>query len=348
MRIERFDPVADRMALRAFYDVYTSCGPDDPNGPVVAVPEPVPDNMAVPVRGQLQGMRLFAGLWTQGEPAPQQTWLATSGEGEVLGCCLLELPERDYPDVVFAAVLVRPEYRRRGVGGALLANARRQVDRKLLISYVRAGTAGDAFLRAVGARPNPATNDTRRILRLDAAALDRADALQGEIERAVCGYSLFTWDDAAPDEVLDSLVILNRTLAEDAPRPDSMAPESSDREQVRAGEARRREAGRQRALMAVRHDDSGALVALSAIGLDSLIPGWGFQGATVVRRDHRGQRLGTLVKAALHQRVAEQFPEVRWLMTTNHATNAPMIAVNDFLGYEKSDEFTTFELAIGA
>ena len=151
---------------------------------------------------------------------------------------------------------------------------------------VRAGTSGEAFLRAAGASPDPATNDTRRILRLDVAALDRAAAL-------------------------------------------------------------RRASGGQRALMTVRHDASGDLVALSAIGLDAMLPGWGFQGATVVRRDHRGHRLGTLVKAALHQQVAERFAQVRWLMSTNHATNTPMIAVNDRLGFEKRDEFTTFRLPLG-
>lgn len=346
MRIERFEPLTDRTSLRAFYDVYTACGDDDPNGPVVPVPDPVPDAMAEPVRGQLQGPRLFAGLWTHGEPAPQQTWLARSDDGEVLGCCLLELPERDYPDVVFAAILVRPEHRRRGVGSALLANVRARVDRKLLISYVRAGTAGEAFLRSVGARRNPATNDTRRILRLDAAALDRARTLEREISASAAGYSLFTWEDAAPEEVLDSLVILNTTLFEDAPRPEGLEPEPSTRDQIRASEAHRRETGSARAVMTVRHDATGDLVALSAIGLDPLIPGWGFQGTTVVRRDHRGHRLGTWVKAALHLQVAESFPQVRLVMTTNHATNSPMIAVNDLLGFEKSDEFTTFEVVL--
>ena len=85
---------ADRAPLRAFYDVYTSCGPDDPNGPVVAVPDPVPDAMAAPVRGQLQGPRLFAGLWAPGDPAAQQTaagvWAAhcwnTSGGTPIASC----------------------------------------------------------------------------------------------------------------------------------------------------------------------------------------------------------------------------------------------------------------------
>jgi GNAT superfamily N-acetyltransferase len=350
MRVDQFDPLTDRESLRAFYDVYTSCGADDPNGPVIALSDtdPVSDTMAFSVRGQLQGPRLFAGLWTSGEPAVQRTWLARSQSGEVLGCCLVELPEGSYPDVVFALIAVRPQERRRGVGRALLETVRQRIDRGTLISYVRAGTAGDAFLRALGAQPDPPTNDTRRILRLDEASAQRTRSLKREAAAQAAGYSLFSWSDEAPEEVVDSLAVLMTTLNEDAPRPDAMAPEQVDRDSIRTSEARRRELGIQRAVMTARHEDTGELVALSAIGMDPLLPGWAFQGVTVVRRDHRGHRLGTWVKAALYQDLTERYPQVSKVMTTNHASNGPMIAVNDLLGFEVTDEFTTFRLELKA
>ncbi len=56
--------------------------------------------------------------------------------------------------------------------------------------------------------------------------------------------------------------------------------------------------------------------------------------ATVVHPLHRGHRLGLAVKLANLDFLAEQAPAVRLIVTGNAQTNAPMIAVNDMLGFE--------------
>ena len=62
-------------------------------------------------------------------------------------------------------------------------------------------------------------------------------------------------------------------------------------------------------------------------------PGWGFQVFTVVRREHRGHRLGLLLKVAMMELLAQTEPQVRRLITSNTETNEHMIAINTRLGY---------------
>ncbi len=50
--------------------------------------------------------------------------------------------------------------------------------------------------------------------------------------------------------------------------------------------------------------------------------------------EHRGHRLGLAVKLANLDFLAEREPAVRMIGTGNAQENAPMIAVNDMLGFE--------------
>jgi GNAT superfamily N-acetyltransferase len=88
---------------------------------------------------------------------------------------------------------------------------------------------------------------------------------------------------------------------------------------------------------------TGELVALSELSVDPALPGWAFQGMTVVARPHRGHRLGVRVKAALMDRLREVRPDLRAVMTCNAATNTHMIAINEQLGYRPTLSLTTFE-----
>ena len=51
--------------------------------------------------------------------------------------------------------------------------------------------------------------------------------------------------------------------------------------------------------LAARHDQTGELAGLTALGVDPMQPDWGFQALTAVTRAHRGHRLGLLVKVAM-------------------------------------------------
>jgi RimJ/RimL family protein N-acetyltransferase len=93
-----------------------------------------------------------------------------------------------------------------------------------------------------------------------------------------------------------------------------------------------------------RHIASGQLVALTEIATDPDTPGWGIQQLTSVRREHRGHRLGLLVKIAMLDFLAENEPDVRHIFTGNAGANDHMIAINELLGYQVAAVFRSWEL----
>jgi RimJ/RimL family protein N-acetyltransferase len=88
----------------------------------------------------------------------------------------------------------------------------------------------------------------------------------------------------------------------------------------------------------------GRLVAFTDLQVPLAQPERATQGGTLVLAEHRGRRLGALVKAAVLRDVAATLPEVRRISTTNAEHNAPMIAVNEALGFERAGQFSTWAL----
>ena len=86
------------------------------------------------------------------------------------------------------------------------------------------------------------------------------------------------------------------------------------------------------------HTPSGRLVALTEIQVSADSPAQGSQMVTVVHPVHRGHRLGLAVKIANLEVLSAQAPDIRLVVTGNAAVNAPMIAVNDMLGFEVAGE----------
>ena len=58
------------------------------------------------------------------------------------------------------------------------------------------------------------------------------------------------------------------------------------------------------------------------------------QWGTLVHPGHRGHRLGLAVKCALTRAVQERFPDREYVRTQNAETNAPMVAINEAMGFE--------------
>jgi hypothetical protein len=65
-------------------------------------------------------------------------------------------------------------------------------------------------------------------------------------------------------------------------------------------------------------------------------PGWAHQVITAVTREHRGHRLGLLLKLAMMELLATTEPQLERIETLNAASNEYMVAVNDALGYVPS------------
>ncbi len=316
----RIEPVdfADPLAVRACHEVHRAAhDADDPDG--------------VPLSAGAFGGWLAVG-W---EGDPREAWAARDEAATVTGWYRLELTDRENLDRAHLTLVVHPARRRRGIGRALLRHAVARAAgnrRSVLGAEVFDGSAGESFARAAGARP--VLTDIRRVqdlLALDRGALARASEQAG---KAAAGYSVVSWAGPVPEEFLDGVAAAFTALG-DAPRPGGSQPWAWDARRVRErhNDLLPRLGGQRVYSVAAWHRATGELAGLTQVWVDPAAGGQGFQGMTAVRREHRGHRLGLLVKVAMLELLARAEPQLERLETWNAADNAHMIAVNEALGY---------------
>lgn len=331
MRFEEFDPAASRQAARACHAIHLASAPvDDPHGPPMS-------------------WKVFAGWlafgWT-GDPS--RAWLAVDDRGGVAGWHVLHLPERENRDRAELSVAVDPARRRGGVGADLVAHAAARalgLGRTLLSGEARDGSPGAAFARALGARPG--IPDVRRLLVVPEISPGRLAALRAQAEQAARGYVLERWRGATPESELAAVAAV-LAAENDAPRDAGREGTRWDSDRVRQSARRRAAQGLRSHTVAAREEATGELAGLTAMEVDPLTPGWGFQALTVVARPHRGHRLGLLMKAAMLELLAEREPGLERIITGNAADNKHMIAINTALGFAPLDRWRTWELPAGA
>ena len=79
---------------------------------------------------------------------------------------------------------------------------------------------------------------------------------------------------------------------------------------------------------------SGRLAGFTEIAVPRGAPESVWQHDTLVMREHRGHGLGFAMKVANLAALERRFAAARRVSTWNAAENAPMIAVNDEMGFE--------------
>ena len=331
MLIERFDAVTDTRQLRSCFDIAAeSWQVDTPHLPAWSFGS-------------------FSGKWGQGyDSYPRQCWLASDASGVAVGCYLLTLPEPENPTLATVILTVRPGRRRAGTGTDLLAHCAgqaRAAGRTRLTGYAWDGSPGAAFAAAAGARGG--ITDVSRTLEVDEALPARLTSLREGALRYAAGYSLLTWLGATPEEYLADVARVHAAMA-DAPRDEGVEPSVWDVDRVRRFDATAAAHGVVFYSAAARDFKSGEFAALTQICTDPGAPGWGIQQVTAVRPEHRGHRLGLLVKIAMLELLASEVPDVRRFITGNAGSNGHMISINEQLGFAVVGCLRSWELDITA
>jgi GNAT superfamily N-acetyltransferase len=315
--------------MEAYFEVARSAAlTDDPDGPPWS-------------------LRRLTG-WMRYSTNPTQTWACRDEAGVVRGWYLLRLPAKENLDRAVVSLMVHPAARRRGLGTALLRHAAGQAaeaGRSVLAGGVFQDSAGSAFAAAAGGTLGLV--EARRLQVISSLPAGRVAALRGQAERAATGYSLVSWDGRVPDEYVGRYATLVNAMA-DAPHDAGEEPEVWDADRVRADADVMERQGRRFLAVAARHDASGELAALTEVEPDPDNLGWGHQQVTVVIREHRGHRLGLLVKTAMLDLLAEAEPGLDRIVTGNAAVNQHMIAINEALGYRLlQPALQTLEIPVG-
>jgi GNAT superfamily N-acetyltransferase len=106
-----------------------------------------------------------------------------------------------------------------------------------------------------------------------------------------------------------------------------------DQERVRAEYRRIAAMGRRVVDTFALHEASGVLVGYTQVQVPRESPAVAFQQDTLVMREHRGHRLGLRMKAVAALALMQECPATTTVRTWNADDNAPMLAVNQALGY---------------
>lgn len=255
---------------------------------------------------------------------------------EVVGTAALFASDYDNLELAWVEVVVRPDLRRRGHGRAgldlVLAECRR-IGRPLVLLYGWESGAARGFAASAGFAEK--SLETRRVHDLVGSPeeTERFRALYDEAVTHAAAYELLTISGPAPDELLPGLAEVTAAI-NDAPLDDlEYEDEVYDADRVRAYEQAQVVSGYRMHRVVARHRESGALVAHTVVSVDTEQPAWAEQHDTAVVPEHRGHRLGMVLKAAMLLHLATAEPQLRCILTENAASNGPMIAVNEQLGH---------------
>ena len=293
--------------------------------------------------------------------APKALWIARLN-GRIVGRAVHESQRNEdgsFAEAGWPDVDVHPEAEGLGIGTALADTAEdyaRQLGQTRLIAYavsppasgeqlrsptgfgsVAARNREVRFLLARGYRLEQVERASRFALPGDA---ERLAALRVEAESAAGGqldaspYIVHQWAGLTPEAWLPDLATLLTRMSTDAPTAGLDEPEDVwSAARVAAAEARAAAGSRATLTSAVEHRATGRLVAFSQLSVpyDRTRPV--SQEDTLVLREHRGHRLGMLVKVANLQFLEQQHPGHPSVLTWNAEENRPMLDVNEAAGF---------------
>lgn len=292
-------------------------------------------------------------------------------DGPVVGYARVAMPLNDNRDLAQLGVWVHPDQRRQGIGTRLQHDSER-----LLRAAGRTRVTGWTGHRDEAADDDPEAlpaptgvgqlsrrdpvvgfalargyvlEQTERHSQLDLPmSAETAEPLQDKAMASSEGYRVITWMGATPPEHLDGMVVLHTRMSTDVPMGAlAFEEEVWDADRIRRSESNEVALGLFGYQACAQHVGSGELVAYTRLVASEHKPEVAYQEDTLVRSDHRGHRLGMLIKIANVQQLAADRPEVRRVHTWNAGENEWMLAINVAMGFRRATTEGAWQKQLG-
>lgn len=291
--------------------------------------------------------------WLVQSSGPRQLFVARA-DGQVVGRAVAETQAEGGMDCAWLTVEVRPRWQERGIGRALadclesfaLADGRTTwyvyaVSPDGPGSRVAAPTGFGSiphdnrevqFLLHRGYRLEQVVRGSR--LALPGASAHISTLLAEATQAAGPHYRVQGWAGPTPERWLEDIALLYTRMSTDAPSAGLEEPEDVwTVARLIEHEHAEWHSPRVALTAAIEHRPTGTLVGFSVLSVPQETTRSVAQEDTLVLREHRGHRLGRLVKAANLAALTERYPGRPSVTTFNAEENLPMLAVNEAIGF---------------
>ncbi len=263
-------------------------------------------------------------------------WVAADGD-DLLGYTSILL----VGDIAVLELLVRPDARRHGVAGALLATAAKRADMEAFGSIgveVIGGTPAADFFEAQGFRC--AFVEMRTLLDLSTVDWLRLGTLAQGVGS---GYRIEYHPGGPPESMFEEYAKAKSSVRLNPADDLELRPSSYDSERLRASLATLHARGLKPYVVLAVHEQSGAVAGLTEVVVPAQRPTRADQYDTVVVQAHRGYGLGRALKARMLFELRAAEPQLLDVQTWNPVGNEAMRRVNDELGFQPDREWREYE-----
>lgn len=275
------------------------------------------------------------------------TWLIETADGEPVASGACWSHAAGDARVMECDVMVRRDRRRQGIGFRLVAEicAETASEGRALLTWSTfdAVPAGSAFARRLGAR----VARVNRTNELQLSVVDWpmvADWTRAKRAREL-GYRLEMIDGAFPEHLRADAATFHHIM-QTAPREDLDAGDVRiDIDDVAELDHVLDASGRTR-WTALLRDATGACVGGTEVTFEPDDHTVVYQQNTGVDPAHRGSGLAKWAKATMLERLRHERPEAQVVRTSNASSNAPMLAINNALGFTETGVRTEWQAQV--
>jgi len=241
---------------------------------------------------------------------------------------------------------VLPDWRRRGLGTALLRHVLREMavqePQITELMVPSAMESGHRFLGGLGAVLALEHGENRLYFKdADWALIERWDA-EGVARNP--GTAILSVREFPEADIQDYARAYTETINQQPMGALNLRMEVTP-EQIRYGEVKSREKGLLETTIYTREPD-GRVSGLTETAYLPDLPHVVRQMLTGVRKEYRGRGLGKLLKARMLLHIRREYSGVNYVATGNADSNAPMMAINNALGFKKHRPVLLYTLKI--
>jgi GNAT superfamily N-acetyltransferase len=288
----------------------------------------------------------------------------TRDEDAIVARGYYETEPGDDPQTAWLHVDVRPSHRHRGLGSAMVSwlhgVAATDGIRKAIVyapsadadaaasdAAASADSAGDRIPAPTGFGSLPADNTEVRLLlgneyRLEQIVrgsrlelpVDVGSQLAESVAATAPDYLLHYWIDRTPERWREDMAMLRQRMSTEEPSAGLEEPEDVwTVKRLIAEEERNESSPRTFLVAAIESVASGHLIGFTTVSTPAEIHRSVAQEDTLVLPEHRGHRLGTLLKLANLDHLQRERPGHPSVITFNAEENRHMLNVNEAVGF---------------